>query len=58
MASFLDAFFGAGDPDLIAGVIWARDLDFGCSFQLQVLQLLSIFANNKAVVLFGNGNSR
>lgn len=32
MASFLDALFGAGDPDLIAGVIWAGDLDFGCSF--------------------------
>lgn len=32
VASFLDALFGAGDPDLIAGVIWAWDLDFGCSF--------------------------
>jgi len=42
MASFLNAFFGTGDPDLIAGVIWAWDLDFGCSFELQVLQFLSI----------------
>lgn len=32
MASFLDALFGASDLDLIAGVIWAWDLDFGCSF--------------------------
>lgn len=32
MASFLDAFFGASDLDLITGVIWAWDLDFGCSF--------------------------
>jgi len=58
MASFLNAFFGTGDPDLIAGVIWAWDLDFGCSFELQVLQFLSIFANNKAVVFFGNGYGR
>lgn len=32
MASFLDTFFGASDLDLITGVIWAWDLDFGCSF--------------------------
>lgn len=32
MASFLDAFFGASDLNLITGVIWAWDLDFGCSF--------------------------
>lgn len=34
MACFLDAFFGTGDPDLIAGIIGAWDLDFGCSFEL------------------------
>jgi hypothetical protein len=32
MASFLNAFFGASDLDLIARIIWAWDLDFGCSF--------------------------
>lgn len=32
VASFLDALFGAGDSDLITRVIWAWDLDFGCSF--------------------------
>lgn len=32
MASLLNALFGASDLDLVAGVIWAWDLDFGCSF--------------------------
>lgn len=32
VASLLDALFGASDLDLIAGVIWAWDLDFGGSF--------------------------
>lgn len=56
MASLLDALFGAGDPDLIAGVVGAWDLDFGCGFELQVLQFLSVFADDKAMVLFGDGN--
>ena len=32
VACFLDALLGARDPDLIAGIIRARDLDLGCSF--------------------------
>lgn len=32
VAGLLDALFGARDPDLVTRVIWAWDLDFGCSF--------------------------
>jgi len=58
MPGFLNPFFSAGDLDLVAGVIRAGDLDFGCSFELQVLQLLTILSNDKAVVLLGDGNRR
>lgn len=56
VSSLLNPFFSAGDLDLVAGVIWAGDLDFSCSFELQVLQLLTILSNDKTVVLLGDGN--
>lgn len=56
MACLLDALSGARDADVVACILRAWDLDFGRSFQLQVLQFLSIFADDKAVVLFGNGD--
>lgn len=37
VSGLLNPFFSAGDLDLVAGVIRAGDLDFGCSFELQVL---------------------
>ena len=52
----LNPFFSAADLDLVAGVIWAGDLHFGCSFELQVLQLLTLLSNDKTVVLLGDGN--
>lgn len=58
MSGLLNPFFSASDLDLVAGVIRAGDLDFGCSFELQVLQLLTILSNDKTVVLLGDGNCR
>lgn len=58
VSRFLNPFFSAGDLDLVAGVIRAGDLDFGCSFELQVLQLLAILSNDKTVMLLRDGNCR
>lgn len=58
VSGLLNPFFSAGDLDLVAGVIRAGNLDFGCSFEFQVLQLLSILSNDKTVVLLGDGNCR
>lgn len=58
VSGLLNPFFSAGDLDLVAGVIWAGYLDFGCSFELQILQLLAILSNDKTVVLLGDGNCR
>lgn len=58
VSCFLNPFFSAGDLDLVAGVIRAGDLDFGCSFELQVLQLLAILSNDKTVMLLRDGNCR
>lgn len=58
MSGLFNPFFSASDLDLVAGVIWAGDLDLGCSFELQVLQLLTILSNDKTVVLLGDGNCR
>lgn len=56
VSGLFNPFFSASDLDLVAGVIWAGDLDLGCSFELQVLQLLTILSNDKTVVLLGDGN--
>lgn len=56
MTSLLNPFFGAGDLDLVAGVFRAGDLDLSGSFELKVLQLLSTFADDKAVMLLGNSH--
>lgn len=56
MPRLLNPFLGAGDLDLVAGVIRAGDLDLSGSFELKVLQLLSTFANDKAMMLLGNGH--
>lgn len=58
VSGLLNPFFSASDLDLVAGVIRAGNLDFGCSFELQVLQLLAILSNDKTVVLLGDGNRR
>lgn len=58
VSGLFNPFFSASDLDLVAGVIWAGDLDLGCSFELQVLQLLTILSNDKTVVLLGDGNCR
>lgn len=58
MLCFLQAFFGSRDFDLVAGVIRSWDLDFGGSLELKLLKLLPIFANDKAMVLLGDGDSR
>lgn len=56
VSGLFNPFLSASDLDLVAGVIWAGDLDLGCSFELQVLQLLTILSNDKAMVLLGDGN--
>lgn len=56
MASLLDAFLGAGDADVGAGVVGTWNSDFGGSLQLQLLQLLTVLPNNKTMVLLGDGD--
>lgn len=56
VASLLDALLRAGDADVGAGVVGPRDGDFGGRLQLQLLQLLTVFTDNEAVVLFGDGH--
>lgn len=58
MLRLLQAFLGTRDLDLVAGVIRSWDLDFGGCFELQFLELLPIFANDKTMVFLGDGNSR
>lgn len=56
VTSLLYALLGAGDADVGAGVVGPRDGDLGGGLQLQLLQLLAILANDKAVVLLGDGH--
>lgn len=56
MASLLDAFFGASDADVGAGVVGTWNSDFGGGLQLQLLQLLAVLANNETMVLLRDGN--
>lgn len=56
MASLLDALLGAGDADVGAGVVGAWNSDLGGGLQLQLLQLLAVLADDKAVVLLGDGD--
>lgn len=56
MASLLDAFLGASDADVGAGVVGTWNSDFGGSLQLQLLQLLTVLTDNKTMVLLGDGD--
>ena len=56
MASLLDALLGAGDADVGAGVVGTRDSDLRGRLQLQLLQLLAVLADNKPMVLLGDGH--
>lgn len=56
VASLLDAFLGAGDADVGAGVVRPGDSDLGGGLQLQLLQLLSVLPDDKAVVLLRDGH--
>lgn len=58
MLGLLQALLGSRDLDLVAGVVRSWDLDFGGSLQLQLLELLPIFTDDKTVVLLGDCNSR
>lgn len=58
MLGLLQALLGSRDLDLVDGVIRSRDLDLGGRLQLQLLELLPIFTNDKAMVLLGDCNSR
>ncbi|KAF3835730.1 hypothetical protein F7725_028288 [Dissostichus mawsoni] len=55
--SELNALLGTRDLDLVTGVVGSWDLDFGGSFELELLKLLPIFADDKTMVLLGDGNS-
>lgn len=56
MASLLDALLGASDADVGAGVVRTRNSNLGGGLQLQLLQLLTVFTNDKTMVLLGDGN--
>lgn len=56
VASLLDALLGAGDSDVGAGVVGSWNSDLGGGLQLQLLQLLPVLADDKTVVLFGDGD--
>lgn len=56
MTSFLNALFGAGDADVGARVVRAWNSDLCCRLQLQLLQLVSVFTNDKAMVFLRDSN--
>lgn len=58
MLGLLQALLCSRDLDLVAGVVRSWDLDFGGGLQLQLLELLPIFTDDKTVVLLGDRNSR
>lgn len=58
MLGLLQALLSSRDLDLVTGVVRSRDLDLGGRLQLQLLKLLPIFTDDKAMVLFGDRNSR
>lgn len=57
MLCLLQALLGTRDLDLVAEVVRSWDLDFGGCLELKLLELLPIFADDKTMVLFGDGNS-
>lgn len=58
MASLLDALLGARDADVGARVVGAWNSDLGGCLQLQLLQLLAVLTDDKAMVLLGDGDGR
>lgn len=58
MLGLLQALLGSRDLDLVAGVIRSRDLDLGGRLQLQLLELLPILTDDKAMVFLGDRNGR
>lgn len=56
MAGLLDALLGAGDADVGARVVGTWNSDLGGSLQLQLLQLLTVLADDEAMVLLGDGD--
>jgi len=56
VASLLDALLGAGDADVGAGGVGAWNVDLGGGPQLQLLQLFPVLADDKAMVLLGDGD--
>lgn len=58
MLGLLQALLGSRDLDLVAGVVRSRDLDFGGRLQLQLLELLPVLTDDKAMVLLGDRNGR
>lgn len=58
MLCLLQALLGTRDLDLVAWVVRSWDLDFGGRLELHILKLLPIFANDKTMVLLGDGYSR
>lgn len=57
MLCLLQALLGTRDLDLVAGVLRSWDLDFGGGLQLQLLQFLPAFADDKTMVFLGDSNS-
>lgn len=56
VSGLLDALLGASDADVSAGVVRAWNSDLGGGLQLQLLQLLAVLPDDKAMVLLGDGD--
>lgn len=56
VASLLNSLLGAGDADVGAGVVRTWNSDLRGRLQLQLLQLLTILADDKTVVLLRDGD--
>lgn len=56
VAGLLDALLCAGDADVGAGVVGSRNGDFGGGLELQLLQFLTVFTDDKTMVLFRDGD--
>lgn len=53
----LQALLGTRDLDLVTGVVRSWDLDLGGSLELELLKLLPVFTDDKAMVFLGDGDS-
>ena len=56
MAGLLNALLGSSDTDIGAGVVRSWNSNLGGRLQFQLLQLLAVFTDDKAMVLLRDGD--